>query len=329
VGGRAIVEPALVTLSAMATMAPSPTPWDRAAAQAFGQFGVIELHQLIQCGLSRTAIKRATSSGHLIRLFHGVYALGHRPTDPRALLFAATLAGGDGACVSFRHASRHMRFAKWAPHAISVTAPRQRRPQVGLDFHRNQLLPRERWSHRGVPCTTPARTFLDLASSSTRLAEQAIEGASGVGLLDVDDALELIDLRGGSRGVRRLRRILLGHERVPVFTRSRLEDYLYRLCGRGGLERPDMNVEVYGADGQPYECDAVWPRHRLIVECDSGWHDNPVSARDDAERDEQLTLAGWRVFRLRWSQIALQPVRTGATIRRLLADQGRLLSSRV
>jgi hypothetical protein len=30
----------------------------------------------------------------------------------------------------------------------------------------------------------------------------------------------------------------------------------------------------------------VWPRHRLIVECDSGWHDNPVSARDDAERDE-------------------------------------------
>jgi hypothetical protein len=179
------------------------------------------------------------------------------------------------------------------------------------------------WRHRGVPTTTPARTFLDLAATSVRLAEQAIEGASGVGLLDVDDAVELIDLRPGSRGVARLRRILLGHERVPQFTRSGLERRLHALTGRAALPLPDMNVQVYGADGRLYECDAVWPAERLIIECDSAWHDNPVSAREDAERDEQLTLAGWRVFRMRWSQIALRPERTAETIRHLLAEQRR------
>ena len=310
----------------MATMAAQMTFWDRAAALAQRQFGVISLDQLLDCGLSRTAVKRAAASGHLIRLFRGVYALGHRPTDPRGLLFAATLAGGPDACVSFRHASRHMRFVKWAPHAIAVTAPRRRRPQPGLDFHHDQLLTRETWMYRGVPCTTPARTFLDLAATSAGLAEDAIQGASGVGLLDVDNAFDVLDIRAGRRGARRLRQILVGHERVPPFTRSELERRTYRLCGRAGIERPDMNVEVYGADGQPYECDAVWPQYRLIVECDSVWHDNPVSAREDAERDEQLTLAGWRVFRIRWSQIALQPERAAETIRVLLEAQRRLLA---
>lgn len=299
--------------------------WIRAARKARRQFGTISLAQLLDCGFSQSAVSRAVRAGHLIPLHRGVYALAYQPTDQRASLVAGTLAGGDGSVVSRRTAARYLRFVRWAPGAISITAPTQRRHQPGLVFHAQVLHPRETFTHRGVPCSTPARTFFDLATEDIRVAEQAIQGASGIGMLDADDALELIERHPGERGVARLRRIFLGHERVPLFTRSELERRMHRLCSGGALDEPDMNVLVYGADGQPYECDAVWPAARLIVECDSAWHDNPISAREDAERDEQLTLAGWRVFRMRWSQIALQPARTAATIRHLLAEQQRLL----
>jgi very-short-patch-repair endonuclease len=50
-------------------------------------------------------------------------------------------------------------------------------------------------------------------------------------------------------------------------------------------------------------------------------------ARRDAKRDQDLTMAGWRVFRVRWAQLVNDAPRTAATVRRLLEDQRRLLAA--
>ena len=87
-----------------------------------------------------------------------------------------------------------------------------------------------------------------------------------------------------------------------------------------------MNVEI-DAPGGPYEVDCVWPRHRLIIECDSRWHDNPATRRRDAIREQALTLAGWRIYRLRWIQIVGEPGHAARTVRHLLAEQERLVNA--
>ena len=87
-----------------------------------------------------------------------------------------------------------------------------------------------------------------------------------------------------------------------------------------------MNVLIDAAGG-PYEIDCVWFAQRLLIECDSRWHDNPVTAAKDALREQALTDAGWRVYRLRWLQIVDAPGRAAQTIRLLLEQQTQLLRS--
>jgi len=136
----------------------------------------------------------------------------------------------------------------------------------------------------------------------------------------------ILELNRGHRGVARLRMLIDGCRPLPVFVRSDTERQIYELCERAGLPLPDMNVDVW-AGGTIYECDCVWPAERLIVECDSRWHDNPIAARTDAERDQALTLAGWRIQRIRAAQLK-PPGRFFATLERLLADQRRLIGAR-
>jgi very-short-patch-repair endonuclease len=305
-----------------------PDSWSRAAETARSQFGVVTHSQLLQAGFSRSWITRAATAGRLVRMHEGVYGLGQLPTDPRARPFAATLVGGHGACIADRSAAKLLGLDRWEPAAVSVISPRRRqRSRSGVLIRQKELEPREFGTFDGVPCTSPSRTLLDLAALSSGLARHAVVSAGGNGLLDLDEILVLLELRRGHRGAGRLRSLIAGEVRVPSFTRSELERRVHRLCRTADLASPDMNVEVAAVDGRLFECDCVWPRRRLIIECDSRWHDNPVSALSDAERDELLTLTGWRVHRIRWAQVVRHPHRAAALIRRLLAEQEKLLGA--
>jgi hypothetical protein len=304
------------------------TRWQLAAEIARTQFGVISREQLIACGFSTSWIDRAVLDGRLIRVRRGIYALGHEPTDYRARLSSAVLLAGDDAHLFGHSAADLVRMLGNRTGRIWVAGPNARRThREGVEIRSLQVPESEIGYLRGIRATMPSRTIIDIAAANVSLAAKAIEGAGNEGLLDVEDVLRLTEVHRGMRGVARVRKLVFGYERIPEFTRSELERRLYRLCRHAGHSLPDMNQEVYAYDGQLYECDAVWPDLMLIIECDSRWHDNPIAARRDAERDELLTLAGWRVFRLRWAQIALRPDRTAETIGRLIADQRRLLGA--
>ncbi|MFN8150960.1 MAG: DUF559 domain-containing protein [Solirubrobacterales bacterium] len=280
---------------------------------------------MIDIGFTPRAIEMAVANGHLLRLHTGVFALGHMPRDPRAHRYAATVAIGPESSISVRSGAAQFRVLKARPGPIHVSVPSHsgRRQRKGVVVHRTKLAPDERTVTEGVPCTTMSRVLLDLASACPGDLERAIKKAGDRELLKVSECLTLMERYPGKPGSPLLRGLLIGEEPIPEFTRSGLERRMYRLCRDADLPLPDMTVDVHGLSDL-HECDSAWPRHRLIIECDSKLHDNPISSVADAKKDQDLTLAGWRVHRLRWAQIVLEPELCARTIRHLLDEQARL-----
>lgn len=301
--------------------------WQLASRLAARQYGVASAGQLIEAGFTRRMIETAIGRGQLIPLHRGVFAVGHPPIDDRASRLAATLAIGRRSWISHRNGAEHFRVLPRRRGPIHLTVPGRsgRSTRHGLIVHRSALAADERETVEGVRCTSVSRVLLDLAADRPGELENAIKSAGDRGLLSVKKCLALLDRYPRRPGSPLLRRLLIGEEPVPAFTRSGLERRMFRLCRRAKLPLPDMNIDIAGFSGV-HECDCVWPRHRLIIECDSRWHDNPIASVEDAERDQDLTLAGWRVLRLRWAQIVLEPELAARTIRYLLDEQARLLN---
>lgn len=80
---------------------------------------------------------------------------------------------------------------------------------------------------------------------------------------------------------------------------SRLEDRFALQVMASGLPMPDREVRLI--PGRRFRSDFVWPDARIVVEVDGGiWsggrHTTGAGYTRDAEKNNLLTLAGWRVF---------------------------------
>ena len=86
------------------------------------------------------------------------------------------------------------------------------------------------------------------------------------------------------------------------------------LCDAHGIERPEVNVLVDGL-----EVDFLWRAQRVIVETDGReQHETPIAFHRDRERDERLTVLGYRVVRFTYRRLVDQPAAVAATLRALL-----------
>lgn len=167
---------------------------DRAiAAVASGQHDVVTLAQIEELGLSARAIRHRAASGRLQRLHHGVYALG-RPTS-HGRWMAAVLACGPGAILSHRSAAALWGIAEQIGPVIDVATPhRAGRSRPGIAVHRGADLAADGdiTSRDGIPCTSLARTLLDLAAvAGRRTLERAIDRAEELREFDLG-ALEAL-----------------------------------------------------------------------------------------------------------------------------------------
>lgn len=304
-----------------------PRRWKRLGALAARQWDVLGYRQLLECGFSEGAIQTLVESGALVRLHRGVFALAHRPLDRRGHLIGALLACGPTSCTSHLPAAEHFGILSGrAIPQLEVTVPRHGGPRSrsGIRVHRSALGEDERVVSERVACTSPSRTLLDIAAVHPQRLEGAIKRSGDRGILEVKTILTLLDRYHRRPGGPLLRRLLDIESPIPEFTRSGLERRMYRLCEARSIQHPMMNVPIE-AEGGPFEVDCVWLRHRLIVECDSRHHDNPITSLADARRDQALTLAGWRMIRMRWAQIIGDPDRAARTILHLLREQEKLL----
>ena len=237
---------------------------------------------------------------------------------------AAVLACGPGAMLSHRSAAEQWGLLRSSRPRIDVTVVRGKgghRP--GIEVHRvRQLDPADVTTVDGIPCTTVARTLLDLAEVvNRRRLEQAIERAEILRLFDLG-AINAVCGRTPTRRGAAVIGSILGDYTAQAPTKSELEARFLAICDDAGVPRPRVNVWVDLPRGG-VEVDFLWEAERLIVETD-GWetHGTKVAFERDRERDIRLRLAEWNPVRITWRRIENAREAVTREVRALLA-QGR------
>lgn len=151
---------------------------------------------------SAERIAQRLGRGYLRGLHRGVYAVGYRQLRREGRLLAGVLACGRGAVLSHRSAAALWDLRPTTRPTIDVTAPRTRHRRRGIDLHLSRRLePDQRTVVEGIPCTTVARTLVDLAAVLERTGlERAWARAAMLGLLDVRHVQQVLASGHGRRG---------------------------------------------------------------------------------------------------------------------------------
>jgi hypothetical protein len=196
-----------------------------------------------------------------------------------------------------------------APVVIDVIAPKGRGRKIdGIRRHDvRRPTRRETGSVDGIPCTSPARTLVDLAGTvSHRRLRSAFERAAAKGFLDVA-AVEAA-LTPGRRGAGELRALIDEWRRAaPVASRDRLKSPLEAmglpLLARRAVPLPRANAIVKLAEGQ-IEVDFLWEEQRFVLEADSrDFHGTQVAFERDRWRDRELMRVGYSTLRVTRLQV--------------------------
>jgi very-short-patch-repair endonuclease len=177
----------------------------------------------------------------------------------------------------------------------------------------------DRTTVKGIPCTSLARTLLDLAAVVTsHQLSNAITEAEVLRVFDLAAVHDVVARGKRRRGVARLREAVSSYDPRSERTRGELERRFLALCARSELPAPEVNAPVV-LDGAQIEADFLWRHARLIVEADSHrFHDIATAFERDRRRDQRLLLAGWRVMRCTWRQVIDEPAELVLTLRALL-----------
>jgi very-short-patch-repair endonuclease len=236
---------------------------------------------------------------------------------------AAVLAYGPNAVASHRTAGGLQGLREDNSPKTDVSLPQQSvRSRPGINAHAAATLRREDVTTRhGIPCTTVARTLLDLADVvPPRQVERALEQAEILRVFDLAAIEDVLGHANGRRGAGVLRELLTELRDEPGLTANDLEDRYLALCRAAGLPEPDVNRWIAIDDSPPIRADFVWTTSRLIVETD-GWGSHGTRQRfeSDRRRDQRVRLAGWEPVRYTRRQVLREPDLVARTTAALLA----------
>ena len=293
------------------------------------QHGVVSLSQLRELGLSARAVQHRAARGRLHRIHRAVYAVGHSKLTCHGHWMAAVLACGSSAALSHRSAA-----GLWGLHTdnrrksdISLPSP-SARAKTDIEVHRSVTLTDEDVTIvDGIPCTTVARTLVDLGDVVPRRAvERAVEQADVLRLFDLRDVERAIELAGPRRGSGTLLSVLEDLN-GPTLTDSDLEEAFLSLCRVANLPTPEVNAWMTLPDGTPAKIDFLWRAERLAVETDGGpFHRTRQSRERDARRDQLLRLIAFEPVRFTGRQVVREPAWVQRCLSELIARRQPLAS---
>jgi hypothetical protein len=144
--------------------------------------------QLRAAGLHDDVISRWVDAGRLHPVMQTVFAFGRRSVGPRARLRAVVLACGPGTLISHRSAAWLLGLREVNPATVDVICPGQAGRKVdGVRVHVVPYpRPTEVRTAYGIPCTTVARTIVDLAGThGIDKLREAVEMAASRKRLDI------------------------------------------------------------------------------------------------------------------------------------------------
>jgi hypothetical protein len=265
----------------------------RIAGIAARQHGLIALAQLRAAGLDDPAVLRRVRAGRLHRIGRGVYSVGHASLSQEGRWLAAVMEAGEGAALSHLAAAKLWEIWRRRVNTVDVLSPRRSRsPYVHRTRH---LDPRDITKRNGIPVTMVARTLVDLTDVLT--AEQlanVIHEAAFRQRFSEPATRAAMERAHGRRNLLVLEEALRAHAGGSAGSKSGREDRFLQLVREHGLPEPLVNTDLHGI-----EVDFHWPELKLCVEVDGPGHQRPRTQREDAERDQRLTAAGYRVIRVR------------------------------
>ncbi len=200
--------------------------------------------QLLEAGLDPRTVERWAATGKLIRVYRGVYAVGHLQSNPVNAAHAALLAGGErsalaGACALVLWKV----WRSWPKQLEIVTAGDGE--AVGPDRAPLHNPAEARHQEGGWPSRYSARRgrcSTRLTVSKPERLTRAINDLRLRGLLKIED-LEDVSARNPTHPAVTLLRPHLEHAQ-PEPTRSELEDRFLPLLRKHGLPTPQINVHV-------------------------------------------------------------------------------------
>ncbi len=295
------------------------------APLAAAQCGAVSIKQLRAAGVTWKAQNAAISSGWLAPVEPTVLVVAGSPDTWQRRLWIGLLALDGHGWVSHEAAAALHGLDRARPDAVEFTVPRRyRTPSCSALVHTTDSIgPVDVLTVAGLRCSSATRTILDLARARipTVRLEAAIDSAVRLGL-SAPLVLErrLSELRGPGRwGARTLDRLLIdgGGE-------SLLERRFLGLMRRGGLPAPHNAARASAATAgtSPGSTSCSRPT-RSSSRSREDLATRLRAERDrDAQRRNELTDLGFRVYEYTWRHVTERRAWVIATMRQRLAAAG-------
>jgi len=295
--------------------------------KAAKQGGYITRAQLLELGLSASAIDRRVSGGDFKVVSSALYQV--IPSTDHIDLIRGALLALPRAVASHQSAAHLLGFPRLPTLEPTVTVPSHTTHAFQLITVRrsDDLEPVHLTWVDGVRVTNVARTVFDLAGVLSFGAFEAITEA-----LILAGRLEMRHLTGITNQL--ARRGKRGAAAAHLFVDLRsgkdpgattLERRGRATLAAGGLPAP---IAQYALPWDPARrFDDAYPDARLALEWDSrSWHAQRAAMSADRKRDREAAIFGWVVIRFTWQDITENPREVAATVaslleRRLLPNQ--------
>jgi hypothetical protein len=300
-----------------------PSPDDLARGKAREQYQLMRYEQLLECGLSRAAVKRWVRNGKLEPVGHGLYSLGPALHSFRQRVLAACLSvpGGAIACRGTAAVLYGIPGIR-SPEIEVLTDGRHHIRSTPYLLHRTNYLPDiDVTEVHGIPITTPARTVFDIASAhgpsvGQKAADHLLlrKRLTVARLADQGDRI----CQPGRGGSAAFRRIVDRYETPDRHEESELEREMVGAVHGHGFPELSLQLPVWDDGLHLGRIDAAYPDRILGLEAlGFDFHSAFDDWLKDCRRQNALISRGWRIL-LFTTEDADRP-------RRFLADLARLL----
>ncbi|MFC7401299.1 endonuclease domain-containing protein [Citricoccus sp. GCM10030269] len=213
---------------------------------------------------------------------------------------------------------------------ITGSGPELRSRRPGITGHRRPLSRADVVMVHGLVCTTPERTWLDLAS--------LLRPGMGDHLVAAGDHLVKHPWVGGQReppwttpgrlhhGLERIGRfkgVRLARAALPLIrvgADSPTETMVRLTLIDAGLPEPELQIRATGFSGDPYPADLGYREAKIALQYDGEHHRSAEQQLIDARRDAWFIRHGWTVIRITADDLQDDLRTVIRQLRSLLAD---------
>jgi hypothetical protein len=286
----------------------------RCEKHAAGHYGILSRAEALDFGMTKRTIDSRLAEGEWIRVLPGVFRIAGYPETWRGKLHAALLWAGPGAFVSHQSAAAIYGLEGFKEGPVVITAP-DLHSIPGVKVHRLRRPARTRVVD-GIVVSWVERTLLDVCA----VAEPTRSGSA------MDDALrkklttlkrlweELAKCGSGVRGTKYFRILVTGRDDRDGKLQSKLEAKILGILRTIKDETFEAQYPIL-AGGRRYRLDFFHVASYLGIEGHSfTWHFGKSPHDRDAERHNDLTLAGIRMLYITWDHACFKPDEVRATI---------------